>query len=88
MSEIEDKKQLKFCKDCKWYKRSRVSPEEFSQCFHPDIAPYNAVTGKVFAGWCDIQRRGYETCGKDAKLFEPKETLTARVISFFRKDKS
>ena len=88
MSQIEDKKQMKFCNDCKWYNRSSVDPEEFSKCWHPNAVTSNKVTGKLHGAWCDVERKHNSLCGEEAKRFEPKENIIARIFSFFRKDKS
>lgn len=88
MSQTEGKNQMKFCKDCKWYKRNSVDPGEFLKCWQPSIITFNKVSGKARGAWCDIERKSHGMCGKEAKLFEPKENILARIFSFFRKDKS
>lgn len=87
MIQIEDKKQLNICKNCRWYSKSILG----EVCNRTKTSYTDPVTGKVtyHAYPCSIERSddpGFG-CGYDGKHFEPKETLAARIINFFKKGK-
>ena len=69
----------KFCKDCKYRKRSIIpSDGGFDLCVSPQI-PTNPVTGKKFTAYASLERRYIMDCGEGAKYFEQKVTLWQRV---------
>lgn len=72
--------EFKLCKDCKFESRDSWSYipflgadfRRFSMCGHPNFVSVNVVTGAADKQYyCSIVRSN-DSCGKEAKYFEPK----------------
>lgn len=63
---------VKFCKDCRFYRWSRLGAE-CAKCSHPEHGRANLIDpdaeGSVY---CSAARATYGGCGPSAKLFERK----------------
>lgn len=60
---------MKLCIDCKFFKDGDLTPTERDTCLHENAQCDGVRSIKYFT--CTSMRGGI--CGRDAKLFEPKE---------------
>ena len=73
---------MKYCKDCKWFEKSLTGIIHFAKCTCPKVVEIDLVNRETQKIFCSIQRdvdtnifnfKNY--CGKEGKLFEPKEEI-------------
>ena len=84
---------MKFCKDCKFFKKNLSYLTEdaravYSICAHEKAAKRskpNVVTGEVTINrlLCNVMRGESSFCGPEGKLFEPKEITHSKLKSWF-----
>ena len=62
----------KFCKDCKWYETTIISPK---RCLHPSLAEVDLVTGENDPPFCNMERDSFyrsSKCKEEGLLWEQK----------------
>ena len=63
-------KQIKFCRDCKWYRRMWAFVQV---CERPELVEIDLVTGKVYQACPDAMREDENCCGPSGKYWEAKK---------------
>lgn len=68
---------MRYCTNCRYRKREL--------CLHEESGFQDPVAGTVVYMTCSIMRHQMKECGKTAKLYEPRESLYARLRRFLNK---
>lgn len=79
-------KEIKFCKDCKWYKNNWIGRLfgpiniDHDKCMNPNIhGNIDLVTGEIIGKECSIERKftsfgsGRDFCGPSGYLWEKRD---------------
>ena len=89
MQDMQDKQDIKLCKNCKYYSKeyiTHVCKHELSVLTPKSV---NHVTGYTTSAiYRDCYKMRYmSNCGEEGDLFEEREDLVYKIIKFFKKVK-